>query len=257
MTAHLLVPALDADEPATLSRPITTGVLRDGLGFTGTVVTDALEMRAIAGTVGIVDGFVRSLTAGADAVETGAQDAAGLIEPIVAAALRAVDDGRLPVERLADAARRTGALASPGVAAFETPPDTAARCVEVRGPLPVLHDPLVVEARTPNGVATGELAWSLAEHIGGETIAVDGPISADAILTRSAGRSLVVVVRDPRRHPWQQSLLDAAVRHHDSVIVDVGWPAEGLPAGIPLVRTRGIAPGLLAAAAGLLAGVRA
>ena len=260
MTGHLLVPALDPNALATVSRPITTGLLRERLGFTGTVVTDALEMRAVADTIGIVAGFVRALLAGADAIETGAQDAGALVEPIVAACVRAVDDGRLAVERLADAAGRTSALATAGDdTAGPSVDDVAARCVEILGVLPTLERPLVVECRSPNGVATGELPWSLAELIGGDTIEVDGPISADAILSRAGSRTLIVVVRDPGRHPWQRDVLDAAVRHHDSVIVDVGWPADGLPPGIPLVRTRGIAPGLLAAAAQLLTanGVRA
>ncbi len=256
MTGHLFVPALDPDALATVSRPITTGLLRERLGFTGTIMTDALEMRAVADTIGIVDGFVRALAAGADAIETGAQDAGPLVEPIVAACVQAVDDGRLSVERLADAARRTAALATAGAETAETVAPAmdgvAARCVEVRGVLPRLDDPLVVECRSPNGVATGELPWSLAELITGDTISVDGPISADAILSRAGSRPLIVVVRDPGRHPWQRDVLDAAVRHHDSVIVDVGWPADGLPPGIPLVRTRGIAPGLLAEAARLL-----
>jgi beta-N-acetylhexosaminidase len=270
MTGHLFAPALDADSPATVSRPITTGVLRNDLAFTGTIVTDALEMRALADDIGIVEGFVRSLLAGADAIETGAQDAGPLIGPIVSATERAVYEGRLPLERLADAARRTAAVASVATPALTSVSldvpgsDLAARCLEVRGPLPILHAPLVVECRTPNGVATGELPWSLAEALAGhvadtEIMPVDGPVSSDAVASRAQGRSLVVVVRDPHRHPWQQSLLDAAVGHHDSVIVDVGWPAEALPRGVPLVRTRGIAPGLLTAAACLLsgAGVRA
>ena len=258
MTGHLLVPALDAESPATVSRPITTGLLREHLGFIGTIVTDALEMRAIADTIGIAEGFVRSLIAGADAVETGAQDAEALIEPILAAVVCAVDEGRLPIERLADAASRTAALATPAVACTGMAmPDVAARCVEVRGELPVLRNPFVVECQTPNGVATGELPWSVAQAIAAraantDIAFADGPMNADVIESRAQGRSLVVVVRDPRRHPWQQSLLDAAARRQDSVIVDVGWPAEDLPRDVPLVRTRGIAPSLLAAAAELL-----
>jgi beta-N-acetylhexosaminidase len=253
MTGHLFVPALDPDALATVSRPITTGLLRERLGFTGTIMTDALEMRAVADTIGIFEGFARALAAGADAIETGAQDAGPLIEPIVAACAQAVDDGRLSVERLADAARRTSALTPAGAETVAPSLDgVAARCVEVRGVLPRLDDPLVVECRSPNGVATGELPWSLAELIRGDTISVDGPISADAILSRAGSRPLIVVVRDPGRHPWQRDVLDAAVRHHDAVIIDVGWPADGLPPGIPLVRTRGIAPGLLAEAARLL-----
>ena len=259
MTGHLLVPALDAAAIATVSRPITTGLLRDELGFTGTVVTDALEMRAVSATIGIAEGFAQALAAGADAIETGAQDAADLIEPIVEAVTNAVHDGRLGLTRLEDAARRTAALATPSdPSPVAEAPDVAARCLEIHGTLPTLHRPLVVECRSPNGVATGALPWSLAEVIaarvpGTETLTVDGPTSA-ANPIRADDRSLVVVVRDPHRHPWQRAVLDAAMRHPDSVIIDAGWPADDLPDGVPLVRTRGVAPGLFAAVADVLTG---
>lgn len=258
MTGHLLVPALDPNAIATVSRPITTDLLRGELGFTGTVVTDALEMRAITD---IPAAFVQALIAGADAIETGAQDAAHLVEPIVSAVAGAVADGRLTLERLEDAARRTAELAVSGDRSLDVEPvDVARRCLEVHGPLPALYRPLVVECRAPNGMATGELPWSLGSVIaegepGTETQTVDGPVDGAAI--NAAGRTLVVVVRDPHRHLWQRTVLDAAVRHPDSVIIDAGWPAEDLPP-LPLVRTRGVAPGLFAAVADLLAaGVRA
>lgn len=258
MTGHLLVPALDPEAVATVSRPITTDLLRGELGFTGTVVTDALEMRAITG---IPAAFVQALIAGVDAIETGARDAAHLVEPIVDAVARAVADGRLSQDRLEDAARRTAELAVPGNRRLDVEPlDVARRCLEAHGALPELHRPLVVECRSPNGIATGELPWSLGSAVaarepGTETLIVDGPLDADSI--RAEGRTLVVVVRDPHRHPWQRPVLDAAVRHPDSVIIDAGWFAEDLPPR-PLVRTRGVAPGRFAAAADLLAaGVRA
>ncbi|MGF1469719.1 MAG: beta-N-acetylhexosaminidase [Sandaracinaceae bacterium] len=47
MTAHLVVPALDPDRPATLSPPVLRGVLRGELGFRGLVISDDLEMGAI------------------------------------------------------------------------------------------------------------------------------------------------------------------------------------------------------------------
>ena len=59
MTAHIRVPAV-AEEPATLS-PELIGLLRSELGFRGLVMTDALEMRAISGTVGIAAGGVGAL----------------------------------------------------------------------------------------------------------------------------------------------------------------------------------------------------
>ena len=61
------MPALD-DAPATLSRAVLAGLLRDELGFDGLVITDALEMRAVAGTVGAEEAAVRALAAGVDAL---------------------------------------------------------------------------------------------------------------------------------------------------------------------------------------------
>ena len=49
MTAHVLYPALDPDCPATLSRPIIQGVIRDRIGFEGVLISDDLAMHALAG----------------------------------------------------------------------------------------------------------------------------------------------------------------------------------------------------------------
>ncbi|HVU93366.1 MAG TPA: glycoside hydrolase family 3 N-terminal domain-containing protein, partial [Jatrophihabitans sp.] len=101
MTGHLLAPALDPTELATISPAITSTALRGELGFAGTVVTDALEMRAVSGTIGMVEGFVRALAAGADAVETGALDYPELVDAVPAAVAAAVDAGRLGRDRVA------------------------------------------------------------------------------------------------------------------------------------------------------------
>ncbi len=66
MTTHIVFPALDSANPATLSRPVLTGLLRGELGFDGLVITDCLEMNAVAGTVGTAQGALRALQAGAD-----------------------------------------------------------------------------------------------------------------------------------------------------------------------------------------------
>ncbi|MFB7928556.1 glycoside hydrolase family 3 protein [Streptomyces sp. NPDC056039] len=112
MSAHILVPALDPDHPATLSRRILTGLLRGELGYDGLIVTDGMEMRAIAGTYGIERGSVLAVAAGADAICVGgglADDATVLrLRDALVAAVRA---GELPEERLADAADRVRALA--------------------------------------------------------------------------------------------------------------------------------------------------
>lgn len=67
MTAHLAFPALDdSGDPATLSHPILTGVLREELGFDGVIVTDALNMQGVRDLYGDAEVAVRALLAGAD-----------------------------------------------------------------------------------------------------------------------------------------------------------------------------------------------
>lgn len=106
MTAHLLLPELDQERPATLSKAVLTGLLRQQLGFAGLIVTDALVMDAITGHYGAGEAAVLALEAGADLVLMPADaDAA------IAAIAEAVTSGRLNVEQLeASAERRHQAL---------------------------------------------------------------------------------------------------------------------------------------------------
>ncbi|UOB12754.1 glycoside hydrolase family 3 protein [Streptomyces sp. HP-A2021] len=67
MTAHLMVPALDdSGDPATLSRPILTGILRERLGYDGVVVTDSLGMEGVRTKYGDDRVPVLALKAGVD-----------------------------------------------------------------------------------------------------------------------------------------------------------------------------------------------
>src|SRR5471032_1361676 len=66
MTAHIVYPQIDPDHPATLSRPILTGLLRESIGYDGVVITDALFMKAIHDRYGHALGAVMALQAGAD-----------------------------------------------------------------------------------------------------------------------------------------------------------------------------------------------
>ena len=68
MTAHVLVPSLDEEKPATLSRRIVQGMLRDELGFHGVILSDDLEMKAIAKTYAVPDAAVQAIAAGCDGV---------------------------------------------------------------------------------------------------------------------------------------------------------------------------------------------
>lgn len=68
MTAHIVYPALDAENPATMSPTILTDVLREQWQYRGVVITDGMDMQAIAGRYGVGNAAVRALLAGADMV---------------------------------------------------------------------------------------------------------------------------------------------------------------------------------------------
>ncbi|MFZ9850355.1 MAG: glycoside hydrolase family 3 N-terminal domain-containing protein, partial [Vulcanococcus sp.] len=68
MTAHLLLPALDPQRPATLSAAVLSQLLRRDLGFQGLVVTDALVMEAITAHHGAAEAAVLAFNAGADLI---------------------------------------------------------------------------------------------------------------------------------------------------------------------------------------------
>jgi beta-N-acetylhexosaminidase len=67
MTAHVVYPALDPDRPATLSRAVCTD-LRNAIGFRGLLVSDDLEMSAIAARMTVEDASVQAVAAGCDAL---------------------------------------------------------------------------------------------------------------------------------------------------------------------------------------------
>lgn len=112
MSAHILLPALDPNRPATLSPQILTGLLREELGFDGLIVTDGMDMQAIVSTYGIERGSALAIAAGADAICVGGGPTdEGTVLRLRDALVAAVRDGELPEERLADAAARVRALA--------------------------------------------------------------------------------------------------------------------------------------------------
>ncbi|WP_424213704.1 glycoside hydrolase family 3 protein [Streptomyces sp. BI20] len=96
MTAHIVVPALDpSGDPATLSRPIVTGLLRERLGFDGVVVTDALDMAGVRQKYGDDRVPVLALRAGCDQL-LNAPDLGLAVRSVLAA----VRSGELTEERV-------------------------------------------------------------------------------------------------------------------------------------------------------------
>ena len=104
MTAHVVFPALDPGRPASLSKKIVTGLLRKKMGFRGLVLTDDLQMGAIAQHHSLPEASLLALEAGADLLlichgKKGPRE--------VAKKLRAAfQEGRLPMSRLEESLAR-------------------------------------------------------------------------------------------------------------------------------------------------------
>lgn len=108
MTAHIMFPELDPEHPATLSERVIHALLRDELGYDGVVVSDDLEMRAIADHYGVPDAAVRSIRAGCDQLLICHHPE--LIAESHAAIVAAVEKGTLDRARVMEAAARVRKL---------------------------------------------------------------------------------------------------------------------------------------------------
>ncbi|KPH97548.1 glycoside hydrolase family 3 domain protein [Actinobacteria bacterium OK074] len=244
MSAHVVFPALDPDRPATLSRRILHDLLRGELGFDGVLVTDALEMKAIADQYGEAAGARLALAAGADQVIVAVPD----LDTTLAcrdAVLDALRDQTLSAERVFEAAGRVRRLAerypvpAPGAGWDEAagleaarravrsgplpPPAPGAYCVDLfPPPHPALNwggEDLLTELRAVDPAVTGE-------SVTGEPADTDALVAA--VLERADGRPLVVATYDAVLYPWQQHLRDALVTGRpDAVRIATGLPEDG------------------------------
>ncbi|MGW0607597.1 glycoside hydrolase family 3 protein [Streptomyces sp. NPDC002644] len=274
MSAHILVPALDPEFPATLSQRILGGLLRQELGYDGLIVTDGMEMRAIADTYGIERGSVLAVAAGADAICVGG----GLADDETVQRLRdalvgAVRSGELAEERLADAARRVRELAawtSPSPASGTPSPapevglDAARRALRLtvadHGSAPLAGQPYVASFTPVANIAVGdETPWGVAAELlrllpGTTAGTFGGDDAGEAALAAAGERRIVAVVRDEHRHPWMARALDVLLAARpDTVVVEMGLP-QAAPRGAVHIATHGAARVCgLAAAEALLA----
>ncbi|UED84237.1 glycoside hydrolase family 3 protein [Streptomyces profundus] len=294
MSAHILVPALDPERPGTLSPAVLTGLLRTpvaegGLGFDGLIYTDAIEMRAVAGTYGLDQGCVLAIAAGADALCIGGtpSDEAEVLR-LRDALVTAVRTGELPEERLHEAAERVRALGrwttaerqriarrpNAGPVGAEIGLLAARRAVRLTRSAdadafqPVARPPhvaaftpganIAVGDQTPWGPGT-ELTRLLPGTTTGDHSRSDaerlGPAELAAEVLATAGeRPLVAVVRDSHRHPWMAATLTALLAARpDTIVVEMGVP-HAAPVGATHIATYGAARVCGQAAAEIIAG---
>ncbi|WUB73699.1 beta-N-acetylhexosaminidase [Streptomyces sp. NBC_00576] len=250
MSAHVVYPALDPERPATLSRRILGDLLRHDLGFDGVLVSDALEMKAIADRYGEAAGARLALAAGADQVIVAVPDLTTTLacRDAVIGALR---EGMLAEERVREAAGRVrrlaeryaGAVGEGAVGPWDAGAGLEAARRAVRGTL---------EGARAGGFTAAPGAYVVdlfppphpALNWGGEDLLsavraldptasgmalnetpVDPAALVEGVLRRAAGVPLVVATSDAGLYPWQRELREALVAGRgDAVVVETGLP---------------------------------
>jgi beta-N-acetylhexosaminidase len=266
MPGHLVVPSLTGDLPASLSPAAVTGMLRGELGFDGVVISDGLEMKAASAVFGIPEACVLAVIAGVDLLCLGRETDEEMYHAVRAAIADAVTTGRLPSDRLEEAAARIGALrarlgatrAGSGAARVSGTPASgeeiglaaARRALHRSGPVPsALVNPFIVELEPEENMAAGRFAWGFdawAATARVDPAAGDGA-GAGTILAAAAGRPLVLAVRDART---ALALVESVLATRpDTIVVEMGVPAWTPPPGTAYLATYGAARACAQAAA--------
>ncbi|MEZ5129582.1 MAG: glycoside hydrolase family 3 N-terminal domain-containing protein [Micropruina glycogenica] len=213
--------------------------MRDRFGFTGAIVSDALDMAGASAGRGLAEAAVLALAAGCDLLCIGTDNTAEQLAEIRAAVLAALASGRLPQQRVFEAAERVATL-SRGVAALRAaapserpePPELTAAGFTIAGPLPALAAPLLVRLDSPDNIAAGDTVWGLADHLADEISAafpgatittLHRPFDLTPVL-QSEG-PVVVQGRDLGRVPQlTAAVADIRAARPDALIVELGWP---------------------------------
>ncbi|MBC7298773.1 MAG: glycoside hydrolase family 3 protein [Demequina sp.] len=245
MTAHIVVPALDPEFPATFSRPILRDLLRGRMGFTGVVVSDALDMAGASASRGIPAAAVAALHGGCDLLCIGTANTGEQLRAIAAAVEDAVNAGEVDEAEASAAAGRVATLGERMAHARSAAPESGplkrgvvpgvtaavvASAFEVSPHAKVFlgqNTPIsLIRLETAPSAAVGASPWGPFAVPGVEVIVTATPKTdpqdiADAVPVRSLA---VVVGRDNHRHAVARPVVDALKARHDVVVVDMGWP---------------------------------
>ena len=112
MTAHVFVPSMDEERPATLSSRIVQGLLREELGYQGVILSDDLEMKALAKDYDLAESAVLAIAAGCDGVlicrhlSSEPHNDINAQATVLEALVHAVEEERLSISRVEDALAR-------------------------------------------------------------------------------------------------------------------------------------------------------
>lgn len=257
MTCHILLPQVDPDHPATMSRIVLHNLLREELGFSGVIVSDALDMVGASGALGMPGAAVAALRAGCDLLCLGTENTDTQLTEIERAVNTAVADGDLASSRLSEARDRVRGLASeleaarrlagqpPGVApgwpkgeaelvhTFDLQPGAAgwrARASDGYTVVLLVADPNIAVGSTP----WGPFAAMCREPV--EGLSAQSAFAAQPMCLISAEQPILpplqphqpvlVIGRDIHQHPFARQVVDQLRSQHvDALVVDMGWPS--------------------------------
>jgi beta-N-acetylhexosaminidase len=249
MPGHLRVPELTGELPASLSPRALTDLLRGELGFTGVIVSDGLEMDAVSEPFGIPEAAVLAVMAGTDLLCLGRDTDEMTFLAVRSALVDAVRSGRMPAERLEQAAARVAELRAWTAAAAGGAAEpgnrghvglaAARRAMRVTGAPPPLRRPLAVQVVPPSNIAAGLVPWGLGSWLpagstrevstGTPTAELPGFVSE--LLAEARDRSLLILVRDAHRYPVAAEVTSALLAARpDAVVVEMGLPVWQPPA---------------------------
>jgi beta-N-acetylhexosaminidase len=246
MTSHVLVPQLDRNHPATMSRIVLHDLLRGELGFSGMIVSDALDMTGASGSLGMAEAAVAALRAGCDLLCLGTKNTDAQLADIERAVSSAVAEGTLASHRVLEATSRVRGLAEDLEAARRAagqPPGVAPdwprgeaellQTLDVqpgaskwRGRASGRYTVLRIEA-DPN-IAVGTTPWGpFAAHSAfpAQPVCLISP-ARSALPPFQPDQPVLVVGRDIHQHGFAREAVDQLRSEHvDALVVDMGWPS--------------------------------
>jgi beta-N-acetylhexosaminidase len=267
MTAHIVYPALDPEFPATMSRTILTGILREQWGYRGVIITDGMDMHAIAHRYGAGPAAVRALVAGADMVMAiGSRETQ---EQTLDAIAAAIADGTLPMAEVETRLARLGALAAAHPCAQGAyTDDDADRALMAQA---------WQRGLTARGAVRRPAPGSKVRLVARQDVVSDGVSEAGvpaAAIAASLGRLYdvaLVTFADPESFSWNSlpddgrfTILASTSRRRYGPNASAGWhpdlhlalwnPYQALDFAAPALMTYGFAPPALEAVNAWLAG---
>jgi beta-N-acetylhexosaminidase len=257
MTSHVLLPRLDPDHPATMSRIVLHDLLRGELGFSGVTVSDALDMAGASGSLGMAGAAVAALGAGCDLLCLGTNNTDDQLADIENALSSAIAEGSLASSRVAEATGRVRSLAKdlevarqaagqpprlaaawPGneaalIRTFDVQPGASEWRGRASGRYTVVRleaDANIAVDATPWGpfAATDpEPVEGYRQHsaFAAQPVYLISPVRS-ALPDLQHDQPVLVVGRDIHRHRFAREAVDRLrSQHGDVLVVDMGWPS--------------------------------